>query len=135
MQWKYPKKELLWSQLLLFFHLLKHYAVSQWCISWKQWQISNREIKLAVFPVLICSDQSEKTMALSFFARKLLKTCLGGFSVGFWCWPTVYSFEIWDTRRIALVVDYFCHFECQFLHNHHQDNFFVVFSCFSQKNV
>ena len=110
MQWKYPKKELLWSQLLLFFHLLKHYAVSQWCISWKQWQISNREIKLAVFPVFICSDQSEKTIALFFFARKLLKTCLGGFSVGFWCWPTVYNeyillkFEIWDGSHLLLII-------------------------------
>ena len=31
------------------------------------------------------------------------------------------------------VADFFCHFECQFLHIHLQDNLFTFFSCFSQK--
>ena len=79
MQWKYPKKELLWSQLLLFFHLLKHYAVYQWCISWEQWQISNREIKSAVFPVFICSDQSKKKrLRCSFLPENCSKHALVG---------------------------------------------------------
>ena len=52
LKWKYPKKELLWSQLLLIFLLLKYDVVHQWCINWKLRHISNRDIKLVVFPAL-----------------------------------------------------------------------------------
>jgi hypothetical protein len=37
------------------------------------------------FQPFIGSGQGRKTIVLFFFARKLLKTRLGGFLVGFWC--------------------------------------------------
>ena len=97
--------------ITIFFLLLKHYVVRQWCISWKLWQISNREIKLEVFPALHIFRSVLKNHCFVLFCHKIAQNT-PGFSVGFWCWPTVYDEYI----LLKFVVDYFCHFECQFLH-------------------
>ena len=85
LKWKYPKKELLWSQLLLIFLLLKYDVVHQWCISWKSQHISNRYIKSVVFPALhiFRSGLENHCLFVFFFDRKLLKTGLGGVLGGF----------------------------------------------------
>ena len=85
LKWKYPKKELLWSQLLLIFLLLKYDVVHQWCINWKLRHISNRDIKLVVFPALhiFRSGQENHCFFFFFLDWKLLKTGLGGVLGGF----------------------------------------------------
>ena len=52
---KVPKKWAFMITISSNFLFLKYDVVHQWCISWKLRQISNREIKLVVFPALhIC---------------------------------------------------------------------------------
>ena len=81
---KVPKKGAFMITITIIFLLLKCYVVCQWCISWKLRQISNSEIKLAVFPALHIFRSGLKNIALFFFARKLLNQfwrVLGGFLV------------------------------------------------------
>ena len=98
---KVPPKGAFMITITIIFLLLKHYVVRQWCISCKLRQISNRDIKLAVFPAFhILRSVPKNHCFFCFFDRKLLKTRLGGFSVGFWCWPTQYKISIsfWNLR-------------------------------------
>ena len=110
LKWKYPKKELLWSQLLLIFLLLKYDVVHQWCISWKSQHISNRYIKSVVFPALhIFRSDLENHCYVLFLPGNCSKQVL----LGSW-WVSgadrkyyeciLLKFDIWDGSHLLLTI-------------------------------
>ena len=102
--------ELSWSQLLLFFLLLKYDVVHQWCISWKLRQISNCEIKLVVFTALhIFRSDLENHCYVLFLPGNCSKQVL----LGSW-WVSgadrkyyeciLLKFDIWDGSHLLLII-------------------------------
>ena len=100
----------------------------QWCISWKLQQVSNRDIKLAVFPALRMFRPGPQNHYFVLFCQKIAQNTpwwvLGALV------PTnsIMSISFWNLRY---EMDHtccwlFCNFKCQLLHVHLQDNFFVV---------
>ena len=69
--------------ITIFFLLLKHYVVRQLCISWNLRQISNKEIKLAVFSALHIFRSVPKNNCFVLFCQKIAQNTplwvLGGF--------------------------------------------------------
>ena len=102
--------ELSWSQLLLFFLLLKYDVVHQWCISWKLRQISNCKIKLVVFTALhIFRLDLENHCYVLFLPVNCSKQVL----LGSW-WVSgadrkyyeciLLKFDIWDGSHLLLII-------------------------------
>ena len=79
---KVPQKGAFMITITIIFLLLKHYVVRQWCISWKLRQISNREIKLEVFPALHIFRSVLKNHCFVLFCHKIALNT-PGFSVGY----------------------------------------------------
>ena len=103
MKWKYPKKELLRSQLLLFLLLLKYNVVHQWCISWKLWQIFNREIKLVVFSAF----QNLENHCFVLFCQEIAQNIVDSWWVSGadqqYNECILLKFEIWDGSHLLLI--------------------------------
>ena len=131
--------ELLWSQLLLFFLLLKYDVVHQWCISWKLRQISNCKIKLVVFTALhIFRLDLENHCYVLFLPGNCSKQVL----LGSW-WVSgadrkyneciLLKFDIWDETHLLLIN--FANLSVNFFNFTFKTIFFIVFPCLSQKKI
>ena len=97
--------ELLWSQLLLFFLLLKYDVVHQWCISWKLLQISNREINLVVFPALHIFQTGMENHCFVLFCLEIAQNTPWWVSGADWQYNEciLLKFEIWDGSHLLLI--------------------------------
>ena len=128
---KVPKKELLRSQLLLKFFLLKYNVVHQWCISWNLRQISNRENKLVIFSACHIFMSGLENHCFVLFCHWITQNMLWWVSDDDYQYNecAFLKFEIWDGLHLLLIISAIL--SVNFFMFTFKTIFFFVFSCFS----